>query len=1018
MKTIASMLCAALASMAALAKTSTPEGWLDDYDAALKKAAAENRHVVVDFSGSDWCGWCKRLDKEVFATDAFRKAAAEKYVLLMVDSPNDQSLLTEKAAKENPELVEKFRVRGFPTVVVLDPKGEEVCRLGYERGGPEKYVEKLDAEIRDAPDVKKYIKPIEDVLNRYDDQMEKELRAAMEKVKEKFPDPKHDLSKAAQKKLQRQAMKYAQQVMFDEVYSRYVPLYEKSFAEAKEMKVPENMEERKKELIEEQEGRFDMLREALKAYEEAKKNGTLDEEDEEGDDDDDDDDEMPRRHRPTFVSPKPEDAHTDAEFFEKVAMPFYTKHIVETYDASSETNAEVRARVLRVRESLARHLAYLDFELYPELDRAADARWLWKNGCRDAAVGLYLYDSGSADDKFWKWKERLADVAAKHDVTKEPILGMILRRKCYHRAEEHHGKWPKHRPDSVVKAAYADFAESFNACTGILAAADCRIAEWMDISSPLPVGSGAKLGNRYLELCQRAAACKHAAFAARGEGWASEVSEEGWKGWEANNREAESNLLEAAALKPDRARPAMMLADLYGRSCGSGDPIAWFNKGVSNSLDEATWFVSGALQFQTSRWGGSTDLLIDVATNAAANVCTSSRFAYITAASVVGKMLEYEYEGGTRTNVYRSVFRPELTAALYRMFDAYIAADNKDPALGPDFFRTTALTLAVEARDWDRARAYYDAIKKGIVNDKSLEWVWRATASAETVNMWTVMMTLGRRRCGRELLDAEQAMDEGRFADAYAYYGKMCERKDLSERERALTGGRAFASRKSMQEAQGGWVDLMPNRCGGDTWNHWNDIVLGDDGRVRLKRGNRCHALAMVSVPGIGSEFEATVHFEKGKPDQKAWDIGWGWARPFRCNQSAWAYPYLYFTRDEKGDHFAIDSWTEENKELKAKNDANYWDKNRGKDPLRRVCSVDLEPADSHSFRAVFGEKDFTVEVDGRQVYTRPMDDLLSVDYQSDRVQYPSGDVMPTWKVYEGCAFSGYRYRRVPAKEK
>ena len=130
------------------------------------------------------------------------------------------------------------------------------------------------------------------------------------------------------------------------------------------------------------------------------------------------------------------------------------------------------------------------------------------------------------------------------------------------------------------------------------------------------------------------------------------------------------------------------------------------------------------------------------------------------------------------------------------------------------------------------------------------------------------------------------------------------------------------------------------------------------------------------------------------------------------------AYPYLYFTRDEKGDHFAIDSWTEENKELKAKNDANYWDKNRGKDPLRRVCYVDLEPADSHSFRAIFGKTDFVVEVDGWQVYTRPMDDLLSVDYQSDRVQYPSGDVMPTWKVYEGCAFSGYRYRRVPAKEK
>lgn len=155
-------LAVAFTALFAFAKTSTPEGWLDDYDAALKKAADENKHIVVDFSGSDWCGWCKRLDKEVFTTDAFKKAAAEKYVLLMVDSPMKKSLLTEKAAKENPKLVEKFGVKGFPTVVVLDPKGEEVCRLGYEKGGPEKYIEKLDAEIRDAPDVKKYIKPIDD----------------------------------------------------------------------------------------------------------------------------------------------------------------------------------------------------------------------------------------------------------------------------------------------------------------------------------------------------------------------------------------------------------------------------------------------------------------------------------------------------------------------------------------------------------------------------------------------------------------------------------------------------------------------------------------------------------------------------------------------------------------------------------------------------------------------------------------------------------------------------------------
>ena len=105
-------LAVALTALLAFATTSTPEGWLDDYDAALKKAADENKHIVVDFSGSDWCGWSKRIGREVFTTEAFKKAAAEKYILLMVDSPRKKSLLTEKAKKQNPKL-ESERVRTF-----------------------------------------------------------------------------------------------------------------------------------------------------------------------------------------------------------------------------------------------------------------------------------------------------------------------------------------------------------------------------------------------------------------------------------------------------------------------------------------------------------------------------------------------------------------------------------------------------------------------------------------------------------------------------------------------------------------------------------------------------------------------------------------------------------------------------------------------------------------------------------------------------------------------------------------
>ena len=107
-------------ALAAQATTTTPAGWTDDYDAALRRAAAENKLVLADFSGSDWCGWCKKLDKEVFDTEEFRKDATNEYILLMVDSPQDQGLLGEKAKIENPKLVEKYKVRGFLRIWMPD----------------------------------------------------------------------------------------------------------------------------------------------------------------------------------------------------------------------------------------------------------------------------------------------------------------------------------------------------------------------------------------------------------------------------------------------------------------------------------------------------------------------------------------------------------------------------------------------------------------------------------------------------------------------------------------------------------------------------------------------------------------------------------------------------------------------------------------------------------------------------------------------------------------------------------
>ena len=95
--TMKHMLSAAVAASAcALFATSTPEGWTDDFDAAKAQAKSEGKLLLVDFSGSDWCGWCKKLDKEVFATPEFLAGVKDDYVLVMVDSPSNKSLLSDK----------------------------------------------------------------------------------------------------------------------------------------------------------------------------------------------------------------------------------------------------------------------------------------------------------------------------------------------------------------------------------------------------------------------------------------------------------------------------------------------------------------------------------------------------------------------------------------------------------------------------------------------------------------------------------------------------------------------------------------------------------------------------------------------------------------------------------------------------------------------------------------------------------------------------------------------------------
>ncbi|QDU66371.1 thioredoxin family protein [Engelhardtia mirabilis] len=122
--------------------------WYADFDVAAAAAKEQGKDLFVDFTGSDWCGWCIKLDGEVFEHEEFLAPAQEQFVLLKLDFPNSEEV---KAKVPNPdrndELSKLYGIRGFPTVLLMTADGTAYASTGYRDGGPEKYVEHL-TEIR------------------------------------------------------------------------------------------------------------------------------------------------------------------------------------------------------------------------------------------------------------------------------------------------------------------------------------------------------------------------------------------------------------------------------------------------------------------------------------------------------------------------------------------------------------------------------------------------------------------------------------------------------------------------------------------------------------------------------------------------------------------------------------------------------------------------------------------------------------------------------------------------------
>jgi thioredoxin-related protein len=120
--------------------------WNDNLEKAVEQAKKENKAVLVNFTGSDWCIWCKRLSAEVFQQKEFEEYAKKSLVLVMLDFPKDIQQ-SQETKEYNNKLAQKYGIQGFPTILLIDSQGNLVAQTGYQPGGAAKYVEHLKSYL-------------------------------------------------------------------------------------------------------------------------------------------------------------------------------------------------------------------------------------------------------------------------------------------------------------------------------------------------------------------------------------------------------------------------------------------------------------------------------------------------------------------------------------------------------------------------------------------------------------------------------------------------------------------------------------------------------------------------------------------------------------------------------------------------------------------------------------------------------------------------------------------------------
>ena len=144
MKNLAIKILIALGLFCA-ASAYADSAWETDYKNAQGEAKTNHKFVLLNFTGSDWCGYCIMLDRAILSKPEFKEYANKNLVLVTLDFPRNRRAQTVALQKQNQELAERYQIEGFPTLVVLDGEGKAVWRFeGYYAGGVAAFLAELD----------------------------------------------------------------------------------------------------------------------------------------------------------------------------------------------------------------------------------------------------------------------------------------------------------------------------------------------------------------------------------------------------------------------------------------------------------------------------------------------------------------------------------------------------------------------------------------------------------------------------------------------------------------------------------------------------------------------------------------------------------------------------------------------------------------------------------------------------------------------------------------------------------